>query len=69
MAEQKYPVRYYEAQTILGARRFSSEVILGPEDRVILDDDSVNRLESKITCLVAASIYSRMLAMRCAGVA
>lgn len=69
VAEQKYAVRYYEAQTIHGARRFSSEVILGPEHRLILDDDSVNGLESKIAYLVAASVYSRMLATRRAGVA
>ena len=68
VAEQKYAVRYYEAQTIHGARRFPSEVILGPEDRVILDDDSVNGLESKIAYLVTASVYSRMLATRRAGV-
>ena len=30
-------------------------------DRVILDGDSVNGLESKIANLVAASVYSRML--------
>ena len=47
IAEQSYPVRYYEAQTLRGTRRYSSEVILGPGDRVILDGDSVNGLESK----------------------
>ena len=61
IAEQSYPVRYYEAQTLRGTRRYSSEVILGPGDRVILDGDSVNGLESKIANLVAASVYSRML--------
>ena len=69
VAEKTYPVRYYEAQTIHGTTRYSSEGILGPEDRVILNDDSVNGLESKLTCLVAASVYSRMLATRCADVA
>lgn len=64
VAEQTYPVRYYEAKTLNGTRRYSSEVILGPGDRVILDADSVNSLESRIANLVAASVYSRMLATR-----
>ena len=64
IAEQTYPVRYYEAQTLRGTRRYSSEVILGPDDRVILDGDSVNALEAKITNLIAASVYSRMLATK-----
>ena len=64
IAEQKYPVRYYEAHTLRGTRRYCSEIILGPGDRVILDGDSVTSLESKITNLVAASVYSRMLATR-----
>ena len=69
VAEQKYPVRYYEAHTLRGTRRYSSEVILGPGDCVILDGDSVSSLESKIANLVAASLYSRMLATRAVAAA
>ena len=64
VAEQTYPVHYYEAHTLTGTRRFSSEVILGPEDLVILDGDSVKSLELKVAYLVAASVYSRLLATK-----
>jgi len=57
-------VRYYEQKTVRGMRRFSSEVLLGPDDRIILDDDSMSSLESKVTRLVPATIYSRLLAGR-----
>ena len=55
-------VRYFELRTLRGARRFSAEILLGPGDRIILDDDSVINLEARTTCLVPATLYSRMLA-------
>lgn len=55
-------VRYFEQRTLRGARRYSAEILLGPGDRIILDDDSVTNLEARTTCLVPATIYSRMLA-------
>lgn len=64
IAQQSFSVRYYEAETLSGVRRYSSEIILGPSDRVILDGDSVNGLESKVACLVPATVYSRLLASR-----
>ncbi len=62
--DRRYHVRYYEEKTARGGRRFSSEVLLGPEDRIILDDDSMSSLESKVMRLVPATIYSRLLASR-----
>jgi hypothetical protein len=59
-----YNVRYYELKTVRGLLRFSSEVLLGPGDRIILDDDSMSSLESKVLRLVPATIYSRELAAR-----
>jgi hypothetical protein len=59
-----YNVRYYELKTVRGVLRFSSEVLLGPADRIILDDDSMSSLESKVLRLVPATIYSRELAAR-----
>jgi hypothetical protein len=59
-----YCVRYYELKTVRGVQRFSSEVTLSPGDRVILDDDSMSSLESKVLRLVPATIYSRELAAR-----
>jgi hypothetical protein len=55
-------VRYFELRTLRGARRYSAEILLGANDRIILDDDSVVTLEARATCLVPATIYSRMLA-------
>ena len=59
--DQSYPVRYFEERTLRGMRRYSAEILLGPDDRIILDDDSVTNLETRATRLVPATIYSRML--------
>ncbi len=67
--EQVFSVRYYEAKTVHGSRRFSSEIILSHDDRIILDGDSLTGLESKVARLVPATIYSRALAGRLVGVA
>ena len=61
---QTVSVRYFELRTLRGARRFSAEISLAPGDRIILDDDSVIKLEAKAARLVPATVYSRMLAGR-----
>ena len=55
-------VRYFEVRTMRGARRYSAEIVLGPGDRIILDDDSVTTLEARAARLVPATLYSRLLA-------
>ncbi len=55
------PVHYFELRTLRGLRRYSAEVILGPGDRIILDDDSLTKLEARTACLMPATLYSRML--------
>jgi hypothetical protein len=60
--DRTFSVRYFEARTGRGARRYSAEIMLGPGDRIILDDDSVTNLETRTTRLVPATVYSRMLA-------
>lgn len=57
-----YPVRYFEVRTGRGLRRYSAEVMLGPDDRIILDDDSVTNLETRTARLVPATLQSRRLA-------
>src|SRR5207244_5143085 len=47
--DQTYSVRYFESRTLRGTRRYSAEILLGPDDRIILDDDSVMNLETKAT--------------------
>jgi hypothetical protein len=59
--DQTYPVRYFELRTERGLRRYSAEIVLGPDDHIILDDDSITNLETRATRLVPATIYSRML--------
>jgi hypothetical protein len=65
--DRTFPIRYFELRTLRGARRYSAEILLGPGDRVILDDDSVLNLEALAKCLVPATLYSRMLAGRTAA--
>jgi hypothetical protein len=62
VADQTFPVRYFELRTLRGLRRYSAEILLGPGDRIILDDDSVTNLEARVARLVPATLYSRMLA-------
>jgi len=59
-----YALRFYELKTIRGAQRFSCEVLLDAADRIILDDDSMSSLESKVERLAPATVYSRVLASR-----
>ena len=35
--DQTYSVRYFELRTLRGARRYSAELTLGPDDRIILE--------------------------------
>jgi hypothetical protein len=62
--DQTVAVRYFEVRTLRGARRYSAEILLAPNDRIIIDDDSVTNLETRATRLVPATLYSRLLAAR-----
>ncbi len=59
---QIYVVKYFETTTPRGTRRYSSELVLGPGDRVIVDGHSLGDLEWRVARLMPATIYSRMLA-------
>ena len=59
--ERTFSVCYYETKTMNGSSRYSAEVVFHPEDHMILDDDSVDGLETKLACLVRASVYGRIL--------
>jgi hypothetical protein len=67
VADRTVPVRYFEERTLRGARRYSAEILLGPGDRIILDDDSVINLETRTLHLVPATLHSRMLARAAAA--
>ena len=60
-------VRYFEVRTLRGARRFSAEILLGPGERIIRDDGSVTNPEARRTCLVPATLCSRLLARTAAA--
>jgi hypothetical protein len=62
---RSYQVRYFEQRTMRGAPRYSGEVLLGTSDRIILDDDTMMGLESRIERLVPATIYSREVNLQC----
>lgn len=57
-----YVTHYFALRTARGARRYSCEVVLGGEDRIILDDDSVAGLQAKVAWFTPATLYSRALA-------
>ena len=61
---RSYTMRYYEQETVRGGRRYSCEVVLADGDRIIVDDDSMPGVESKVMRLVPATVYSRLLATR-----
>ena len=64
---QAYTVRYFQATTTHGTRRYSSELVLGPGDRIIVDGRSLGDLEWRVPHLMAATLSSRALAARAGG--
>ena len=61
---REYALTFYQYETARGSRRYSCEVALDASDRVILDDDSIEGLEWKVSRLAPATIYSRLLAAK-----
>ena len=59
---QAYTVDYFEATTERGTQRYSSETVLGPGDRIIVDGSSLGALEWRVARLMPATLYSRLLA-------
>jgi len=57
-----YSVKYFQATTPRGTQRYSSELMLGPGDRIIVDGSSLGDLEWRVARLMPATLYSRMLA-------
>ena len=57
-----YTVDYFETTTERGTHRYSSETVLGPGDRIIVDGSSLEALEWRVARLMPATLYSRILA-------
>lgn len=60
----RYVLCYFEQKTIRGGRRYSCEVLFDAADHIIIDDDSMTSLESKVARVAPAMLYSRVLAAR-----
>jgi len=60
--ERAYIVDYFEITTERGTQRYTSETVLGPGDRIILDGSSLEALEWRVARLMPATLYSRLLA-------
>ncbi len=61
---QGYALQFFEEMTLRGACRFSCEVALSDTDRIIVDEDSMPALESRVARVTPATVYSRWLAAR-----
>ena len=59
---QEFTVDYFETTTARGKQRYSSEMVLGPGDCIIVDGSSLGSLEWRVARLMPATLYSRMLA-------
>ena len=59
-----YPVRYFETETVRGARRYNCEVVLSASDHIIFDADSLTDLTWRVARLAPATLVSRALAAR-----
>ena len=64
---QAYTINYFQATTVRGAQRYSSELVLGPGDRIIVDGSSLGDLEWRVAHLMPATLYSRALARAAAA--
>jgi hypothetical protein len=59
-----YSIHYFEVTTDRGTHRYSSELVLAPGDRIIVDGSSLGDLEWRVAHLMPATLYSRALAAR-----
>jgi len=55
-----YEIKYYLKTNLYGKTSFTSEVNIGLNDKIILDDHSMASLEYKVDLVLPAALYSRM---------
>jgi hypothetical protein len=58
-----YIAHFFQRRTARGTRRYSCEIVLPGGERIILDDDSMTSLSTKVARLAPAMMYSRALAL------
>ncbi len=54
-----YEIRYFRNTNLNGKTSFTSEVDIGLDDKIILDDRSVDSLKYKVDLILPAALYSR----------
>lgn len=54
-----YEIRYFQNTKLNGKLSFASEVNVGPDDKVILDDHSMASLKYKVNLILPVSLQSR----------
>ena len=59
-----YPVRFFETETVRGARRYNCEVDLSASDHIIFDGDSLADLTWRVARMTPATLVSRAIAAR-----
>ena len=64
---QNYTVQYFRGSTRRGTQRFSAELLLGPDDRIILDAGTLSDLELRVARLMPATLQSRILVAKAAA--
>ena len=57
--DNDYEVKYYRKMNLNGGTLFTSEVNIGRNDKIILDDRSIASLEYKIDLVLPAALFSR----------
>jgi len=55
-----YEIRYYRKNNPNGNALFTSEVNIGLNDKIILDDHSMASLEYKVDLVLPVALYSRV---------
>lgn len=62
-----YAAHFFVRKTTRGTRRYTCEIVLPHGERIILDDDSMTSLSTKVARLAPAMMYSRALAVAVAS--
>ena len=58
--DSDYEIKYYRQNNSNGNTLFTSEVNIGLNDKIILDDHSMEGLEYKVDLVLPAALYSRV---------
>jgi hypothetical protein len=58
--DSDYEIKYYQKMNLNGGILFTSEVNIGGNDKIIIDDHSIASLEYKVDLVLPAALFSRM---------